>query len=273
MGGGGYVAGPGGLAALRLGLPLVLTEADRHLGLANRLLARRARRVCLAFEIPGREGDRYVVTGRPVPAAILAADRDAARERFGIEADRPCLLVFGGSQGARSINLAALDAFAGPEGAGAPPPAAITTCSTSPGTATTRTAAGAARCRRAACRTTRCSSTSRGSPTRSRPATWSSPAPGGSIFELAAAGRPGDPRPLSARGRRPPATNAEWMRDAGAAVVIDDAELDGRRWPRPPAALLGDPGDASARWRRPRPRSPSRTPRSGSHRRSSPSRR
>ncbi|MDX6632034.1 MAG: UDP-N-acetylglucosamine--N-acetylmuramyl-(pentapeptide) pyrophosphoryl-undecaprenol, partial [Solirubrobacterales bacterium] len=65
MGGGGYVAGPAGLAALRAGLPLVLTEADSHLGLANRLLARRARRVCLAFPIAGREEPRYLVTGRP----------------------------------------------------------------------------------------------------------------------------------------------------------------------------------------------------------------
>ncbi len=112
MGGGGYVAGPGGLAALSLGLPLVLTEADRHLGLANRLLARRARRVCLAFEVPGLEGERFVVTGRPVPADILGADRGAARDRFGIDPAARCLLVFGGSQGARSINLAALEAFA-----------------------------------------------------------------------------------------------------------------------------------------------------------------
>ena len=97
-----------------LRLPLVLTEADRHLGLANRLLARRARRVCLAFPIDGLVGDRYLVTGRPVPAAVLAADRDAARERFGIAAADVCLLVFGGSQGARSINLAALEAFSGP---------------------------------------------------------------------------------------------------------------------------------------------------------------
>ena len=56
MGGGGYVAGPPGLAAISLRLPLVLTEADRHLGLANRLLARRARRVCLAFPIEGLRG-------------------------------------------------------------------------------------------------------------------------------------------------------------------------------------------------------------------------
>ncbi len=112
MGGGGFVAGPAGLAALLGSVPLVLTEADSHLGLANRLLARRARRVCLAFAIPGRSGGRYLLTGRPVPAAVLAADRGAARARLGIDADARCLLIMGGSQGARSINLAAIEAFA-----------------------------------------------------------------------------------------------------------------------------------------------------------------
>ena len=94
------------------GTPLVLTEADSHLGLANRMLARRARRVCLSFPIAGREGEPYLLTGRPVPAAVLDADRGAARRRFGIPAEASCLLVMGGSQGARSINLAAVEAFA-----------------------------------------------------------------------------------------------------------------------------------------------------------------
>ena len=53
MGGGGYVAGPVGLAAVLLRIPLVLTEADTHLGIANRLLAPFARRVCLAFPLAG----------------------------------------------------------------------------------------------------------------------------------------------------------------------------------------------------------------------------
>src|SRR5512144_2286697 len=55
MGGGGYVAGPVGAAAVAGRVPLVLTEADSHLGLTNRLLARFARRVCLAFPIAGRD--------------------------------------------------------------------------------------------------------------------------------------------------------------------------------------------------------------------------
>jgi UDP-N-acetylglucosamine--N-acetylmuramyl-(pentapeptide) pyrophosphoryl-undecaprenol N-acetylglucosamine transferase len=112
LGGGGYVAGPAGLAAVTTRTPLVLTEADSHLGLANRLLAGRARRVCLAFPIASREGDPYLVTGRPVPAAVLSADRAEARRRFGIAPEARCLLVMGGSQGARSINQAAIEAFA-----------------------------------------------------------------------------------------------------------------------------------------------------------------
>ena len=110
LGGGGYVTAPVGLAALSLRIPLVLTEADSHLGLANRLLARGARRVCLAFAISGREGSRYRVTGRPIP--VPDADRTTARVRFGIAEGETCVLVFGGSLGARSINLAAIDAFA-----------------------------------------------------------------------------------------------------------------------------------------------------------------
>src|SRR3954447_12594728 len=111
MGGGGYVAGPVGLAAVLLRIPLVLTEADSHLGLANRLLAPFAGRVCLAFPIDGRTGERYLVTGRPVPAP--ATDLRAARERFGLREGERCVLVFGGSLGARSINDAGIEAFAG----------------------------------------------------------------------------------------------------------------------------------------------------------------
>src|SRR4051795_235460 len=111
MGGGGYVAGPVGLAAVTLRIPLVLTEADSHLGLSNRLLAPLARRVCLAFPIEGRSGERYVVTGRPVPRP--STDLRAARERFGLREGERCVLVFGGSLGARSINEAAVEAFAG----------------------------------------------------------------------------------------------------------------------------------------------------------------
>ena len=87
----------------------MLTEADSHLGLTNRALASRARRVCLAFPLEGRDGERYQVTGRPVPPKIT--DRAHARAQLGIGADETCVLVFGGSLGARSLNLAAPEAF------------------------------------------------------------------------------------------------------------------------------------------------------------------
>src|ERR687889_169108 len=74
LGGGGYVAGPVGLAARTLRLPLVLTEADSHLGVSNRMLAPFASRVCLAFPIEGRAGSRWEVSGRPVPAGTGTAD-------------------------------------------------------------------------------------------------------------------------------------------------------------------------------------------------------
>ena len=110
IGGGGYAALPVGVAAVLRRTPLVLTEADSHLGVTNRLLARFAKRVCLAFPIEGREGQKYVVTGRPIPAH--AATRSEAREAFEVSADRPCVVVFGGSLGARSINLASPVALA-----------------------------------------------------------------------------------------------------------------------------------------------------------------
>jgi len=111
LGGGGYVAGPVGAAAVALRIPLVLAEADSHLGLTNRLLAARAKRVCLAFPLEGRDAPRYRVTGRPVPPAIT--DRAHARAQLGISDDETCVLIFGGSLGARSLNEAAPQAFKG----------------------------------------------------------------------------------------------------------------------------------------------------------------
>src|SRR3954465_13072457 len=111
LGGGGYVAGPAGAAAIALRLPLVLTEADSHLGIANRVLAPRARKVFLAFPIEGRDGARYGGVGRPVPRGTGQVDQGEARRRFGLPLDQPCLLVFGGSLGGGTINLASLEAF------------------------------------------------------------------------------------------------------------------------------------------------------------------
>jgi UDP-N-acetylglucosamine--N-acetylmuramyl-(pentapeptide) pyrophosphoryl-undecaprenol N-acetylglucosamine transferase len=110
LGGGGYVAGPVVFAAGLLRIPAALTEADAHLGLANRLAAPFARRIFLAY--PVRGGRKYRVVGRPVPATSRAGDVAAARRRLLGDLPGPVVLVFGGSQGARRLNEAALEAFA-----------------------------------------------------------------------------------------------------------------------------------------------------------------
>jgi UDP-N-acetylglucosamine--N-acetylmuramyl-(pentapeptide) pyrophosphoryl-undecaprenol N-acetylglucosamine transferase len=221
MGGGGYVAGPVGLAAVLLRIPLVLTEADSHLGISNRLLAPFARRVCLAFPISGRERERYRVTGRPVPAP--ATDRLAARARFDFSLDDTVVLVFGGSLGARSINEAAVEAFAG-----AP-----------------------FRVLHAAGVRDFSSLEAPGPHYDLRPyidefgdallaADLVVARSGGSIFEVAAHGRPAILIPYPAAAADHQTANARWMADAGAAVVIPDAELTAERLRREVDALLAD---------------------------------
>jgi UDP-N-acetylglucosamine--N-acetylmuramyl-(pentapeptide) pyrophosphoryl-undecaprenol N-acetylglucosamine transferase len=227
LGGGGFVAGPAGMAATLTRTPLVLTEADSHLGLANRMLAGRARRVCLAFPIAGREGDRYLVTGRPVPDAVLAADRGAARARFGIGADERALLVVGGSQGAKSVNFAAVEAFAEREGrafrvlhlagtrdyaelrerlAAAPYKGGYELIEYEPDLGDVLTASDLILGRS-----------------------------GGSIFEFTAAGRPAVLVPYPYATADHQRANARWMEAAGAATIVEDDALD-------PAALLAEVG-------------------------------
>jgi UDP-N-acetylglucosamine--N-acetylmuramyl-(pentapeptide) pyrophosphoryl-undecaprenol N-acetylglucosamine transferase len=230
MGGGGYVAGPVGLAASRRSLPLVLTEADSHLGLTNRLLARRARRVCLAFEIEGRGGDLYLHTGRPIPPAILEADRDRAREEFGVATGAACLLIFGGSLGARSINEAAVAAFAGSADRGFH----------------VLHIAGARDYESVG---ERLGTTSKytlieylpdlGAPLAA--ADLALARSGGSVFELTAAGMPAVlvPYPHASAGHQ--LANARWMEEAGAAVIVDDSELDAERLRDEVTPLLDDP--------------------------------
>jgi UDP-N-acetylglucosamine--N-acetylmuramyl-(pentapeptide) pyrophosphoryl-undecaprenol N-acetylglucosamine transferase len=111
LGGGGYVAGPMVYAAARRRIPRALMEADAQLGLANRLAAPFATRVFLSFPIAGRNTSKYRITGRPIPARSQAVPREEARRLFGLPAGGPVLLVFGGSLGARVLNELAIDAF------------------------------------------------------------------------------------------------------------------------------------------------------------------
>ena len=97
---GGYVAGPGGLAAFLRRVPLVVHEQNAMPGMTNRVLARLARRVLVGFPdaLP-----RAACSGNPVRAVI--ADLPAPAQRFAARTGRARLLVLGGSQGARALNL------------------------------------------------------------------------------------------------------------------------------------------------------------------------
>ena len=111
LGGGGYVAGPMVVAAARRRIPTAVTEADAHLGLANRLAAPFAKRVFLSYPIPGREPPKYVVTGgrsRPTLAPCLAPR--LARSSVCPPRGRCCWSP-APAPGARSLNELAVETF------------------------------------------------------------------------------------------------------------------------------------------------------------------
>jgi UDP-N-acetylglucosamine--N-acetylmuramyl-(pentapeptide) pyrophosphoryl-undecaprenol N-acetylglucosamine transferase len=117
LGAGGYVGAPMVVAARRRRIPAATTEADAHLGLANRLVAPLATRVFLAYELPRRRPPKYRVTGRPIPPGSRPWDRADARARYDLPAEDPVLGIFGALAGAHSLNELALEAF----GAAGPP--------------------------------------------------------------------------------------------------------------------------------------------------------
>lgn len=107
LGVGGYVSLPVGLAAVLQRIPLVLHEQNSVPGLANRVLSRWSCAVGTTYEGSMRHlahPERAAVTGNPVRATVLAADRDRGRVAMGLPVDAVVLLVFGGSRGARHIN-------------------------------------------------------------------------------------------------------------------------------------------------------------------------
>jgi len=208
LGAGGYVAGPMVLAARLEGIPSALSEADAHLGLANRLAAPLAERVFLALPL-GLHGEKYRAVGRPIPAASRPVEREKARTRLGLTADARVVLVFGGSLGARLLNDLALEAW-GDEG-----PAVIHLCGErdypellgrasrpdyilEPFMDEIGVAYGAA------------------DVTLARA--------GGSVWELAAAGLPAVLVPGAFATGDHQEKNARWFADAGGAVVVPEAE-------------------------------------------------
>jgi UDP-N-acetylglucosamine--N-acetylmuramyl-(pentapeptide) pyrophosphoryl-undecaprenol N-acetylglucosamine transferase len=236
LGGGGYVGGPMVFAASRLHIPAALMEADAYLGLANRLAAPFAQRVFLSFPIEGREGPKYRVTGRPIPARSRAVPQPEARRLFGLPQAGPVLLVFGGSLGASLLNDLALEAF------GAAGPAVLHLSGTRDYdrlmplvtrhdyrlyafTEEFGAALGAADLVLARA--------------------------GGSVWELAAAGKPAVLIPGSFATGDHQTKNARFFEEAGAAVVVPESEAG--RAPDVIRSLLDDPrrlGDMSDAMRR-----------------------
>jgi len=222
LGAGGYVAGPMVLAARLEQIPCALSEADAHLGLANRLAAPLAERVFLALPL-GLHGEKYRAVGRPIPAASQPVEREEARTRLGLAPDGRVVLVFGGSLGARLLNEVALEAWAD-EG-----PAVIHLCGErdfpelrgrasrpdyilEPFMDEIGVAYGAADVALARA--------------------------GGSVWELAAAGLPAVLVPGAFATGDHQEKNARWFADAGGAVVVPEAEA--ARAPRVVEELLGD---------------------------------
>ena len=229
LGGGGYVAGPMVLAARLRRIPAVLTEADAHLGLANRLAAPFAERVFLALPVKGRDGSKYRAVGRPVPERSRSVPRAEARERLGLPVDGDVVLVFGGSLGARLLNELALEAW------GAEGPAVLHLCGE------------------------RDYESLRGRVSRHGyvllpflddvglaygAADVAVARAGGSVWELAAAGLPAVlvPGEFATGGHQ--RKNAEWFARAGGVVVVPEADAD--TVPGVVAALLADRGRLAA---------------------------
>jgi UDP-N-acetylglucosamine--N-acetylmuramyl-(pentapeptide) pyrophosphoryl-undecaprenol N-acetylglucosamine transferase len=111
IGVGGYASGPMVLAAAIRRIPTLIEEQNAVPGLTNRILGRVAGQVAITFEETRRFfGGRGVVTGSPIRAEFAAADRDRARRRREAGGQPFHLLAFGGSQGARALNSAILEA-------------------------------------------------------------------------------------------------------------------------------------------------------------------
>ncbi|MBI4777863.1 undecaprenyldiphospho-muramoylpentapeptide beta-N-acetylglucosaminyltransferase [Candidatus Desantisbacteria bacterium] len=113
LGTGGYVCVPIILAGITLGIRCVLHEQNALPGLAVRMLAMIVDKIAVSMP----ESSKYlphkkiVVTGNPIRGGIGQVKKQQACERFGLSTDKTTVLVFGGSRGARSINMAVIEAL------------------------------------------------------------------------------------------------------------------------------------------------------------------
>ena len=108
VGVGGYCSGPTLKAAQKAGIPTLIQEQNSYAGVTNKLLADKAKAICVAYPDMERffPADRIIMTGNPVRRDLLdhAPDAQTARNSFGLNPDRPTLLVIGGSLGALTLN-------------------------------------------------------------------------------------------------------------------------------------------------------------------------
>ena len=108
IGVGGYASGPMLKAAQKKGVPTLLQEQNSYAGVTNKLLAKKAKAICVAYDGMERffPADAIIRTGNPVRYEIANAStpRDEAKRALGFDPERPLLLVVGGSLGARTIN-------------------------------------------------------------------------------------------------------------------------------------------------------------------------
>lgn len=109
IGVGGYASAAVLYAASGAGVPCVIQEQNSYAGLTNKWLSKKVRKICVAYSGMERffPADKIVVTGNPVRAGIYSAanaDKRAAKEKLGYDANLPLVLVIGGSLGARTIN-------------------------------------------------------------------------------------------------------------------------------------------------------------------------
>ncbi|MGN0476355.1 MAG: undecaprenyldiphospho-muramoylpentapeptide beta-N-acetylglucosaminyltransferase [Ruminococcus sp.] len=120
VGTGGYVSGPVLRTAAKMGVPIIIHEQNAYPGVTTKMLSKLAKKVMLAIPDAQKHLDSnldFVVTGNPVRQEILSADREQARRELNLD-ERPVVLSFGGSLGARKINenLADLIARSGKDG-------------------------------------------------------------------------------------------------------------------------------------------------------------
>ena len=113
VGVGGYASGPILKAAARKGIPILIQEQNSYAGVTNRLLARAAKVICVAYEEMERyfPEEKIILTGNPVRSRLLefSGDRKEGLKEFGLKAGTQICLVVGGSLGARTINRSIME--------------------------------------------------------------------------------------------------------------------------------------------------------------------